>query len=69
MNFDPEMLMDGLSKELTDNLKDMSKVKTIEEKMQYSKIIKNLCESLGVFLSLASELMDTDFETDFDKLK
>ena len=59
---DPEKIMDSLLKELTDDLKAMSKVETVEEKIQYSQIVKNLCESLGVFLNLASEMMDFDFE-------
>ena len=62
MFFNPEKMMDNFSKELTDNLKAMSKAKTIEEKMQYSEIIKNLCESLGVFFNLASEMMGADFD-------
>ena len=57
-----DRIMDRLSNELTANLKTMSKAKTIEEKMQYSQIIKNLCESSGVFLNLASEMMDVDFD-------
>ena len=59
---DLEKIMDGLLKELTTNLKAMSKAKTMEEKMQYSEIIKNLCESMGVFLNLANEMMGLDFE-------
>ena len=59
---DPEKIMDGLLKELTTTLKAMSKVKTVEEKMQYSEIVKNLCDSLGVFLNLASGMMGLDFE-------
>ena len=59
---DPEKIMEGLLRELTTTLKAMSKVKTIEEKMQYSEIIKNLCDSLGVFLNLASDMIGLDFE-------
>ena len=59
---DLEKIMDGLLKELTTNLKAMSKAKTMEEKMQYSEITKNLCESMGVFLNLANEMMGLDFE-------
>ena len=59
---DPEKIMEGLLIELSTTLKAMSKVKTIEEKMQYSEIIENLCDSLGVFLNLASDMMGLDFE-------
>jgi len=53
---DPDKIMDGLSKELNSALKAMSKTKDINEKEVYSRIIKNLCESQGVFLKLATEL-------------
>ena len=61
---DPEKIMDELSKELTDALKMMRKVKTAEEKLAYSQVVKNLSESLGVFLRLASDMMGMDFDED-----
>ncbi len=64
---DPERLMDGLSKELDSALKAMSKTTNIEEKETYSRIIKNLCESQGVYLQLASEMMPFDFDEDADE--
>ena len=60
----PEKIMDGLSKELEDALKAMSKAKTVEEKTAYSQIVKNLSESLGVFLDLASNMMDYGLDED-----
>lgn len=59
---DPEKIMDGLAKELSAALKAMAKAKTVEEKLAYSQIVKNLCDSLGVFLGLASEMMGFDME-------
>ena len=59
---DPEKIMDGLAKELSAALKSMAKAKTVEEKLAYSQIVKNLCDSLGVFLGLASEMMGFDME-------
>ena len=59
---EPDKVMDGLIGELEDAFKKMAKVKTVEEKLQYSKIVKNLCESLGVFLDLAGDVMPYDFE-------
>ena len=59
---DPDKIMTGLSKELNVALKSMSKAKTIEDKVAYSEIIKNLCESLGVFLELASSMMPFDMD-------
>jgi hypothetical protein len=61
---DPDKTMDGLSEELTSALKAMSKAKDVNEKEVYSRIVKNLCESLGVFLNLASEMMSLDYDDD-----
>jgi hypothetical protein len=59
---DPEKLMNDLSKELSIALKAMAKAKTPEEKLQYSEIVKNLCESLGVFLGLISDMAPYGFD-------
>jgi len=64
---DPEKIMDGLSKELNFALKAMAKAKDVNEKEIYSRIVKNLCESLGVFFDLASEMMSFDSDDDSDK--
>ncbi|MEA2039398.1 MAG: hypothetical protein U9N82_06155 [Thermodesulfobacteriota bacterium] len=64
---DPDRVMNGLEKELNSALKLMSKTKDINEKEAYSRIIKNLCESQGVFLKLASEMMPFDFDDDFEE--
>ena len=61
---DPDKIMDGLSKEINLALKAMAKTKDINEKEVYSRIIKNLCESQGVFLKLASEMMSLDLDED-----
>lgn len=64
---DPDKIMDGLSKEISFALKAMAKTKDINEKEVYSRIIKNLCESQGVFLKLASEMMSLDLDEDLGK--
>jgi len=64
---DPEKIIVGLSNELTSELKAMSKAKDVNEKEIHSRIVKNLCESLGVFFDLASEVMSFDFDDDSDK--
>jgi hypothetical protein len=64
---DPEKIMDGLSKELNSALKAMSKAKDVTEKEAYSRIVKNICESLGVFFNLASEMMSSDSDDDSEK--
>jgi len=38
----------------------MGKAKTPEEKLTHSETVKNLCESLGVFLNLMSDVMPYD---------
>ena len=64
---EPEKIIIGLTKELTSELKAMSKAKDVNEKEIHSRIVKNLCESLGVFFDLASEVMSLDFDDDSDK--
>ena len=64
---DPEKIMGGLSQELNSALKAMSKAKDVNEKEVHSRIVKNLCESLGVFLNLASEMMSLDLDDDLEK--
>lgn len=62
MMVETERLMDGLSSEIMTALQSMQKAKTVDEKVAYSQVVKNLCESLNVFLNLASDMMgyDTD---------
>ena len=57
---DPEKIMDNLFEELGASLKSLSSAKTVEEKVAYSQIIKNLSESLGVFLDLAGNMAEYD---------
>ena len=61
---EPDKIMDGLSKEVVVALKALSKAKDLGEKEAYSRIVKNLCDSLGVFLDLASEMMSLDPDDD-----
>ena len=61
---DPDKIMNGLSNELNSALKAMTKAKNVNEKEVYSRIVKNLCESLGVFFNLASEMMPCDSDDD-----
>ena len=63
---DPEKIITGLTKELTAELKIMSKTKDIDAKETHSRIIKNLCQSLGVFFDLMSEMMPYDPDEDDD---
>lgn len=57
---DPEKIMTGISKEIDATLNAMGKAKTPEERLTHSETVKNLCESLGVFLNLMSDMMPYD---------
>jgi CTP:phosphocholine cytidylyltransferase-like protein len=59
---EPERLMDDISKELSNSLKMLAKAKTVEEKLQYSEVVKNLSESLGVFLNAIADMAPYDFD-------
>lgn len=63
---DPEKIMDVLLKELNLALKAMAKAKNVNEKEAHSRIVKNLCDSLGVFFNLAEGMMSFDSDDDFD---
>ena len=53
---DPEKIMNGISKEIFSALKAMENARTPEEKLMYSETVRNLCNSLGVFLNLISDI-------------
>ena len=53
---DPDKIMNGISKEIIASLKAMEKANRPEEKLTYSETVKNLCDSLGVFLNLISDI-------------
>ncbi len=62
---EPDQIMDGITTELKNALKSMSKAKDINEKEAYSRIVKNLSDSLGVFLGLAAEMMGYDEDGEY----
>jgi hypothetical protein len=62
---DPDEIMDALSTELSNALKEMSKTTSLDKKETHSRIVKNLSESLGVFLNLASDMIGFDPEETF----
>ena len=59
---DPDKIVTGLFKELNAALKNMSKAKTVEDKVAYSEVVRNLCESFGVFADMASSMMPFDMD-------
>ena len=62
--FNPGSIMEGIVKELDSVLKSMEQSKTPEDKLIHSKTIKNLCDSLGVFLDLIESINPFDDEGD-----
>ncbi len=63
---DPDKILGDLSSELSKALRGMSKAKTVEEKVAYSEVVKNVSEALGVFLNFATNMMDFDPDEDDD---
>ena len=64
---DPEQIIADLSNELSDSLKKMAEAKDVNEKEAYSRVVKNLSDSLGVFFNLAADIMPYDYD-DFDDI-
>lgn len=65
---DPEKIIFDISNELSKALENMSKTKDVTEKEGYSRIVKNLSDSLGVFFNLATDMMPYDYDDDFDDI-
>ncbi len=61
-----DQVMGDMSTQLSLALKSLAKAKTVEEKVAYSQVVKNLSKAMGVFLNLAADGMmeDYDFEDD-----
>jgi hypothetical protein len=59
---DLDKTMDNLANELNAQLRAMAKAETVEEKVAYSEVVKNLTESIGIFLGLASDMMAFDVD-------
>jgi hypothetical protein len=62
-----DKVMDGLMKELGVAIKAMGKAKKMDEKEAYSRIVKNLSESMGVFLDVVNDMMLYDEDDDDDQ--
>lgn len=61
---DPDKIMDGISREILVALTAMGKAKTPEERLIHSKTVKNLCDSIGVFLNLVGDIIQYDDDDD-----
>ena len=65
---DPEKIIVDISNELSATVKKMAESKNVDEKEAYSRIVKNLSDSLGVFFNLAADVMPYDYDDDFDDI-
>ena len=65
---EPERILNGLSDELQRAIKQLSEAKTLEEKVALSGVVKNLSESLGVFLNLATDITGFEEFEDFEDM-
>lgn len=63
---DPEKIMEEMSLQLSEALMALKKSKTIEEKVAYSQVVKNLSDAMGVFLNLAADSMMEDYNFEDD---
>jgi len=61
-------IMDSLLEQVNESLKDLKKAKNVEEKLQYSNLIKNLCDSFMTFLDLIHELT-YEYEEDEEEIE
>jgi len=59
---DPEFLLNGILDELEDAIEGMAKSGSVQEKLEYSQIIRNLSMSMGQFLNMAADFMDLEEE-------
>ncbi len=62
----PEKYFELLISEMASVVKDMSKAKSVKEKLEYSEIIKNLSEAMGTYVSSLTDMMDLEDDYDFD---
>lgn len=61
--YDLVHVLDGLSEEITRNLKEIATCKDVDERKKRAEIIKMLCESLGIFFD-GLGMMDPDMLDD-----
>lgn len=64
--YDLVHVLDGLSEEITRNLKEMTTCRDIDERKKRAEIIKTLCESLGIFFDGLGMMEPGLFEEYYD---
>jgi|GEM_PF-4225476 len=60
-------MIEGLTKEITSNIKEMSRCTDIDKKKKHAEIIKLLCESIGVFFDGMNMVDYSLFDDDDDE--
>ncbi len=72
---EPEQFIEGISRELNAALDAMQNTTSLEEKQQYSEIVKNLTNSLttlldtmGSFMHMEEDLFDMDEDSQKNSL-
>jgi hypothetical protein len=60
VNDEPERVIEPLMAETMRTISEMSRTNDLEQRRLQSEIVRNLCESLGVFLELMEDFIDPD---------
>lgn len=63
---EPDDILEPLLAEAKRTLVEMKKTKTLEERKTQSEILKNLCQSAGVFFDFMTDAMLADEFNDLD---
>lgn len=60
--FDPSITMTNIQSELDKHVKELSKTKSLDDRIKLAEIIRNLTESFGVFLNFAASMSQIEDE-------
>ena len=64
---EPADLLDPIIEETRRTLEEMKQTKDLAQRQVQSEIVRNLCESLGVFFDLMSPIDDDDLSEFLDE--
>lgn len=60
-------MIEGLTKEISNNIREMSRCTDLDKKKKHAEIIKLLCDSIGVFFE-GMNMVDYDMLDDMDDM-
>ena len=60
--FDPTESMEKLQAEIDRTLKEISKAKSIDDKLKWSELLNNLTDSLSVYFDFLTTVMDSEMD-------